>query len=261
MRLVIAAAALSAATPAAQAQQGFFNLRAAEDGAYVFAFGGGAFTTDQSFTGVAAPEAGVPGPAAGADLAVDIEGGASIYFGGGLGYQLPFTYLRYFHPRIEVEASRFSTDVDGGAFNGGDQTFRGEQSATLIFLNNYSDIVWSENQRVTPYVGGGLGVAITEYDVLYAPTGDSNPAFGLFGNQTAFAGTVAAGATVNLGGQVELYSEGRYFRAYGVETQRRFVGSGDDALSGVLDGDLEGFNVIAGLRYRYLDRADCLNGA
>lgn len=250
MRLVLAAALLAVA-PSAHAQQEFFNLRAAEDGAYVFAFGGGAFTTDQSFAGIASPEPGAPGLPAGAALSAEIEGGASIYYGGGLGYQLPFTYWRYFHPRIEVEASNFSVDVDGGSFNGGDQTFLGEQSATFIFLNNYSDIVWSETQRVTPYVGGGLGVAITEFDILYAPAGSTEPSFGVFGSQTAFAGTIAAGATLNLGGQVELYSEGRYFRAYGVETQRRFVGAGEDLLSGVLDGDLEGFNVLAGLRYRY----------
>ena len=246
-------ALFSVLTPFSAAHAGIFDTEPAESDIYVFGFGGGSFLSDSNFSGIADPDAGVPGPTgvAGASLNVDLGYDSSAFFGGGVGYQLPFRYLNIFHPRLEIEASRFSADISGGSFNGGDQSFAGEQEATLIYFNSYSDIVFSPNQKITPYVGGGLGVALVDTSAPYFPASATAPVFTLIGSDTAFSSHAAIGVTYEVSSNIDLYTEGRYFRAYGLDLERRFIGGGADLRSGDVSDTLDGITVTGGLRFRF----------
>lgn len=240
-------------TAGAASAEGIFNLNPAPSGFYVSGFGGGSFLNDPTFTGISDPVAGIPGPTgvAGVPLNVDVDFSNSFTFGGAVGYQLPFSYFGIFYPRLEVEVSYLENDVEGGSFNGGTQTFLGEQEALSIYLNNYSDIKFSPDQRLVPYIGGGLGVAFVDANVPYFPASASGPVFGLVDEDTALAGHVAAGASYELSDGLELYSEGRYFRIQNVNLDRRFIGGGADLFNGNVEDDIDGFTVTGGLRWRF----------
>ena len=156
-----------------------------------------------------------------------------VYFGGAVGRKLGFKFFDIVQPRIEAEVSYFSTNVneiegfegfelDLGGIDGftEDEVVGLADSIDVLFVlaNSYSDFIWREDQAVIPYIGGGLGVAIT----------------GNFGDDTSanFAGTTTIGATVPVG-QFDFFTEGRYFRIYS---------SGPD---------FDGFTAAAGLRWRF----------
>ncbi len=246
------AAVIAAMALPAQAGD-FFNLAPAPSGFYVSGFGGGSFLSDAAFTGVSDPVAGIPGPTgvAGAPLSVDLDFENNVFFGGSLGFQLPVKYFRVFHPRLEIEVSYLNADIEDGSFNGGNQTFSGGQDALFVYVNNYSDIVWEENQRFTPYIGGGLGAAFVDSNVRYFPATATAPVFGVIGEDTAFASHTAIGATYKLAGNVELFTEGRYFRIFGARLDRRFIGGGADLFNGSVAEDIDGFTVAGGLRLRF----------
>ncbi len=235
------------------ANAGVFDTEPAESGAYLFGFGGGVFPSDNSFNGVSDPDAGVPGPTgvAGVPLNVDVSYDDATFYGGGVGYQLPFRYLKVFHPRLELEVSRFSADVSGGSFNNGTQTFAGEQEATLFYFNNYSDIIFSPDQPLTPYIGGGLGVALVDVNTPYFPASAVGPVFTVAGSETAFSSHATIGVTYDLTPHIDLYTEGRYFRTYGLDLERRFIGGGANLRSGDVSDNLEGFTATGGLRFRF----------
>lgn len=243
---------LTFASPAAFAG-GLFSFDPAQPGFYVSGFGGGAFLNNGSFTGVSAPVAGIPGPTgvAGVPLTVDVDYETGYTFGGSVGYKLPFKYWSVFQPRLEIEVSYLESDVSDGSFNGGNQTFQGSQDAVFIYLNNYSDIKFSEDQRLIPYIGGGLGVAFVNSDVGYFGGAATAPTFAVTGDDTAFASHAALGVSYELTNSVDLYTEGRYFRVYGANLERTFVGGGANLFNGEVDDDLQGFNVSAGVRLRF----------
>lgn len=251
VRSLIAAAFLT--TPAAA--QGLFNFDPADSDVYVSLFGGGNFTPDAFFTGVSNPEPGVPGPTgvAGAPLEVNLDYDVGYQVGGAVGVQLPFKYWKVFHPRLEVEVSYTNLVVNDGAFNGGNQIFNGDQSTLFVFLNNYSDIRWSENQRLVPYVGGGLGVAFVDSDVGYFPASAATPGdtFAVRGRDTAFASHIAAGVTGPIAGGAEAFVEGRYTKIYSADLERRFVASDANLFVADLSDSLNEFTAMAGIRWRF----------
>ena len=249
----VSIAAICAALFSPAQAEGIFNLEPAPSSFYVSAFGGGSFLSDTNFTGVSNPAAGIPGPTgvAGVPLDVALDYSNSYTFGGAAGYQLPFTYLGVFQPRLEIEVSYLENDINSGSFNAGAQTFNGDQDVLFFYLNNYSDIRFSEDQRFVPYIGGGLGVAVVNSNVGYFPASATANTFGVLGEDTAFAGHVAVGASYELNSNLELYSEGRYFRIQNVNLDRRFIGGGADLFNATLEDDIDGFTVTGGLRYRF----------
>jgi len=230
-----------------------FNLDPAPSGFYISGFGGGSFLSDANFTGVSDPVAGIPGPTgvAGVPLSVALDFDDNVFFGGSFGYQIPVKYFGVLHPRFEVEVSYLNADIENGSFNGGNQTFSGDQDALFVYVNNYSDIVWTENQRFTPYIGGGLGLAFVDSNVRYFPASATAPVFGVIGEDTAFASHSAIGATYELTGNVELFTEGRYFRIFNARLDRQFIGAAADLFNGSVVEDIDGFTVTGGLRLRF----------
>jgi len=113
------------------AHAGLFDFDPAEGNIYLSAFGGIAIPFDSDFEGVQDPAAGVGG-VAGAEANVEAEFSNDVYVGGAIGARLPFKYWKYFQPRVELEISHYEANVNGGSFNGGDQSFSGDQSATYF---------------------------------------------------------------------------------------------------------------------------------
>lgn len=239
--------------------QGLFGSSPAEDSFYVSAFVGAGFPSDNSFSGTQEPDAAIPatvgGSVAGADADIDIGYGTDIYFGGAIGYQLPFQFWNLFHPRIEIEVSYLDASVDGGSFNEGVQDFSGSQESLFIFANNFTDIKWREDQLIIPYIGGGIGAGIIDTNVFYvAPTAPfaPAPAFGVIGEDTGFATHTTIGATLILTEHIEAYGEARYLQTYGIDAERRFLGGGTtDLFNADVSDRPDGITVSAGMRYRF----------
>ena len=136
----LALLALASLISAPSAHAGIFDFDPAESSAYVSGFVGIAFQSDADFDGVQAPAEGVPG-AVGAPAEIQADFDNDIYFGGAVGYRLPFKYWKYFQPRLEAEISHYDSDVSSGTFNDGSQTFSGSQSATYFLINNASGVI------------------------------------------------------------------------------------------------------------------------
>ncbi|MEP1231353.1 MAG: hypothetical protein ABJG88_11810 [Litorimonas sp.] len=248
MSLAILASALLSST----AHAGIFDFDPAPGGAYVSGFVGGAFPFDANFDGTQDPAAGVPG-VAGADADIDAEFDTDVVFGGAVGVKLPFRYWKYFQPRLELEVSHFEADVDEGDFNGGDQTFSGDQSLTFYLINNVSDFQWTDNQRVIPYFGGGIGVATVDTDIQYFPNNGvaTAPTFAAQGDDTAFATVSNIGLTFKATDKFDIYTEARYYKLYGVDAERTFIGDGGEGFNADVDDDTDGFTLTVGARINF----------
>jgi len=249
---ILASAAL-AAVFAAPAQAGIFDKTPTDgSGVYVSGFLGVALPSDTDFDGVQNPEVGVPG-VAGAAAGIDADLDSDVYFGGAVGGRLPYKFLNLLQPRLEIEASYYKADVSEGSFNGGNQVFGGDQEQTFFLINSYSDIRWTENQKIVPYFGGGIGLGIVESDVVYFPNNGiaTSPTFAVRGQDTGFATVSAAGVTLNASEKFDLYVEGRYFKTYGIDSERRFIAGGNDGFSANVDDDPDGLAVTIGSRFKF----------
>ncbi|WP_427450195.1 hypothetical protein [Litorimonas sp. WD9-15] len=238
---------------ASGAQAGIFDKTPADgSGVYVSGFVGGAFPFDADFEGTQQPAAGVPG-AAGANADVGANLDSDVYYGAAVGGRLPFKFLNVFQPRLELEISHFESDVDGGNFNGGNQTFSGQQSQTFYLINSYNDIRWKDNQRVVPYIGGGIGLGVVDSDIQYFPNNGvaTAPTFAAQGQDTGFATVSAAGVTLNATEKFDVFVEGRYFKTYGIDAERRFIANGNDGFNADLDDDPDGLTLTVGTRVKF----------
>jgi len=232
------------------AHAGLFDFDPAKGGVYASGFIGGGFPSDATFNGEQAPEAGVPG-ALGAPADIDANIGSDAFYGASLGAKLPFKYWKYFQPRLEVEVSYLENDVEGGSFNGGNQNFEGFQSTLFVTFNNYSDIIWRENQKIIPYFGGGIGAGVVDSGILYAPATAPAPTFGVIGEDTGLATISALGVTAKVTDKFDIYTEGRYYKIYGVDAERRFIAGGNDGFSAAVDDDPSGFTLTVGTRLHF----------
>lgn len=258
-KIVLTTALCSACLIGSASAQIFPGSSPAESSFYISGFVGAGFAQDGSFDGTQNPDPAIPatvgGSAAGAAANVDIDFGTDVYFGGAIGYQVPFVFFNTFHPRFEIEVSYLDTDVDSGSFNGGDQVFSGSQETLYIFLNNAAEIRWKDNQVLIPYIGGGLGIGVVETDIEYFPTGAPfapEPAFRLEGDSTGFASHTTIGLNFAINNNFEIYTQGRYLRTYGIDVERRFAGGGTvDLFNADLDDDPDNFSVTSGVRVRF----------
>ena len=240
--LSLASAALALAALPAQAET--------DQGWYVAGFAGAGFPGDAELTGVQNPVAGAPGTAgAPARIATDFDSDAT--FGLALGYDTPWEFFGIFNPRLELEYSRIEADVSGGSFNSGSQPFSGDVSIDFFLINNYSDIIWDDNQTVIPFVGGGLGVATVDANILYAGGGSPTPNFVATGDDSGLAGTVAGGLTWLTGTQWEIYGEARYYQIRDLEFERRFIGGGANLFNASVEDDFDGSSLTIGARYNF----------
>ncbi len=221
-----------------------------DDGFYVSGYIGAGFPGDIELTGVQTPAAGAPGmPGAPASIQTDYDSDTTV--GVALGYKTPWEFFGIFHPRLELEYSTIEADVSGGSFNAGSQPFSGDTKIDFFLVNNYSDIIWSEDQVLVPFVGGGLGVANVDANILYAGGGSPTPNFVATGDDSGLATTIAGGLTWLTGADWEVYGEARYYQIYDVELERRFIGNGSNLLNANVSDDFDGTSLTIGARYKF----------
>jgi len=183
-------------------------------------------------------------------------------FGGGFGIRTAHKVFGIFRPRFELEGSYVASNTpdsftetvnsDGGPISA-TNLFSGDQSITSITLNAYGDLVWNENQRLYPYIGGGLGIGFTDIEIVTSLQGGPPATTSILdGDDTVFVGHVTTGLTYRASNKVDFYSEARYFRAFDVTiSQSTPFFPGDDEPVGRFSDDREDFIIAAGIRFRF----------
>jgi opacity protein-like surface antigen len=209
-----------------------------------------ALPSDFDLEGVQAPQTPSPGTV-GAPAVVDIELDNEVSFAGAIGYKLPRRLFGVIQPSIELEYGYTSPNVEGGSFNGGNQTFGGYVEVQTFTINYQSDFVFSSGQRVTPFLGGGIGIADVDADVAYFPATATAPTFGVTGSDTAFVLQSNAGVRFDLSDTIAIDARVRYQRIDGVDLERRFIAGGNDAFNADISGYYESVNLLAGIRYSF----------
>ncbi|MEP2101563.1 MAG: hypothetical protein ABJP02_02925 [Parasphingorhabdus sp.] len=223
-----------------------------DEGFYLSASAAAEFLNDSDFVGTQNPAAGVPG-IAGAPADVNVEYDTGFALRGAVGYQFKSGLIPFLKPRVEVEVSYAEADVDGGAFNGGNQTFGGSVNRFTATAALYNDIVWSSNQKVIPYFGSGIGIGVVDADINYFPSNGvaTAPTFEVDGNPTGLVTFNAIGATVKASKRFDIFAEGRYTKVYRRDFTRSFVGGGGNDFNANLRDDTESFGVGLGVRAKF----------
>ena len=222
-----------------------------EGGVYVSILAGVTSPSDDDFSGTQAPIAPSPGTA-GAPANVNVGFDDQFYGAAAIGYRIPTRVLGIFQPSIEVEFSRTSPDVTSGSFNGGSQTFSGDFDVSTYSINYQSDIRWSDDQKVIPFIGGGIGIADIEANARYFPNnGATAPTFAVTGDDTALSLHSNAGLTFVINDNFDLNTRVRYQRVSGLDFERRFIAGTNDAFNADVSGDYETVSLLAGVRFRF----------
>ena len=240
-------ATITAFAVSSTASAGIFDFDPAEGGFYVSGFVGISAPSDADFESDEDPVTDI------SDVEVEADFDSDVYFGGAIGTRLPFKYWKYFQPRLELEVSYTENDVSSGSFNGGNQIFQGDQSTTFYLLNNSSDIIWDEDQRIVPYFGGGIGIADFSTNIEYFPDNGvaTAPTFAVRNSDSGFATVSTLGATFKATDRFDLYLEGRYLKTYGIDAERRFISGGADDFNADVDDNPDGFTVTVGSRVNF----------
>jgi len=199
---------------------------------YISGFIGAAFVDDNEFEGVVS----------GASPVINLDYDTGLFLGGAIGKE-----FGEFGPgslRGELELSYLQSDVDRLDFTGngaspdviiGDAEFSSVNLAANFLLD------FDTGGLITPYIGGGLGVAFTDFEAAYVPgvrLDDSDTNFLLQG---------IVGASAPLNDSADLFVEGRYTRIFNVESQR-IAPTG--AITGIGEADFDNFAVAGGLRFK-----------
>ncbi len=186
-----AAGALFAATTLL----GGFSGSAQADGFYLSTFTGLAIQNDQNNT------------SGNQSLNVSLDNGFVI--GGAIGYNLPVSSLR-----VELELAYRENNITAGQLlSDPSVAFSGDNSSLGAFANVLYD--FDGLPLLTPYIGVGLGVGGVESDVVRtAAVNDLR-----FGGptQTKFLYQGIAGVTIPINDSFDLFAEGRYYVAPGVD--------------------------------------------
>lgn len=201
---------------------------------YVSAFAGATFIDDVVLRGLVG----------GNPQTVELDFDIGYVIGGALGHN----YGQIFDGvdlRAELELSYSDNNIDSIFFSGNGPAAEinvdGDFSATNLFVNALFDLPGLGNDLITPYVGGGLGVAFTDLDAIYGP------GVRLDSSDENFAAQAIIGASVSATENVDLFVEGRYSRIFDLETPR-FAPTG--ALTGVIEDDVDTYGVNVGFRFK-----------
>lgn len=154
----------------------------------------------------------------------------------GFGFDASFG-LRQKNARIELTAVYEGNDVDGLTVSGTPIAASGTVTHKGLFLGKYWDI-WFPYDAVSPYAGAGAGIVFSTFDI-------SGPTVQIFDDSATVLGLrAAAGATVKLGANSELYGEMRY-RRYGTYDITTTAGGATDEFT------LDDWGYAGGVRYRF----------
>ena len=210
-------------------------------GFYISGFVGAAFTTDSDFSGIVTP----PGGPQTAAVSFDTD----VKFGGSLGVQLGSFAVEGFSPRIEAEVSYLSSDADTIDFTGNgpgnENNVGGDITRTLLMANALFDI--NTGTAITPYIGGGVGAAFTDVDIVYGGPVGAPPPIRFTQNDTNFAAQAIVGASFDLSENTAFFVDGRYTQIFNVNGAR-FNPAG---LTGTIEDDVSDVSVNLGIRVSF----------
>lgn len=195
---------------------------AAERGAYVTAFGGGTFQSDQTFDF----RDGASAARGDARLDGSFTSGAAVGYGWENGW------------RVEGEFAYQSVDHDGGTFAGAGPVGDGNYASTSVAVNAVYEFNAFGSDAVRTYLGAGLAY-LTEVDV------DFESAAG----ERSFSGDgvglqIVAGARYDLGKRWFLDAGLRYLTAGSLDLE-------EEGGSASIEADYAPWSVVLGLGWRF----------
>lgn len=229
LRFILATAALA------------FGTTASAQDFYGSVYGGfSRFADDTSLSGDVTTPAGT-GPQS---VGIESDNGNTY----GLSFGRTFGDLGGATLRGEIELSFSDQDADDTFFSGNDAVQGGGPEAnttgsvetTRLFANALAD--FETGTALTPYVGAGLGVSRTEFDVAYGP------GVNLTDESDNTAAQLIAGAAYDLGNGFNVFGDIRLIRDFDVETDR-FAPNGN--LTGVISDDIDTVSLNLGVAFAF----------
>ncbi len=175
---------------------------------------------------------------------IDTDFGDSYLVGGGAGYRFN-DYLR-----ADVTISyRGGYDIDDAqTLSGSSFAVQGDASSLTGMVNAYVDV--GRFGRVTPYVGGGIGVSrntISDLSATFAgvsATVDDE-------TSTSFAWQASAGLGIEVAPNLAIDVGYRYMDLGSIETGDTVTVGGASIGGAASDGDLRAHEIQVGLRYSF----------
>jgi len=146
--------------------------------------------------------------------------------------------------RGEIELSYSDQDADSVNFSGngsGSETnVSGGIDTTRLFANAYAD--FETASAFTPYVGAGIGLSRTDFDVNYGA------GIELDDDSDNFSAQLIAGTSYDLGNGYSVFGDVRYIRDFDVESDR-FGTTG--ALTGDVSDDIDTVSLNLGISFAF----------
>lgn len=140
--------------------------------------------------------------------------------------------------RFEGEFTFRRNDGEALSFNNVDRPFAGAGTESYSLLANaLYDI--PTGSAITPYVGVGAGIGFLENDFVYGPATFQD-------KDTAFVYQGMVGASMPVTDRIDLFVDGRYFAATGVDFVR--TSPADNGVS--LDSEYDNFTISVGYRFK-----------
>ena len=146
--------------------------------------------------------------------------------------------------RGELELSYAENEADDLFFSGNGPAAEinvdGDLATTRLFANVIAD--FETGSAVTPYLGGGLGVSRSEFDITYGP------GVALDDESDNVSAQLILGAAYAVSSDVSIFSDVRFIRDFDVETDR-FNPAG--ALTGTISEDVDSTNFNIGVAFSF----------
>ncbi|MGB3455237.1 MAG: outer membrane beta-barrel protein [Litorimonas sp.] len=141
--------------------------------------------------------------------------------------------------RFEGELAFRRNDGEQLAFNGVDRAFAGSGTESYSLLANvYYD--FPTQSAITSYIGAGAGIGFLENDFVYGPAVFED-------DDTAFVYQGIIGASLPVTDRIDLFLDGRYLGASGVDFTR--TSPADNGVS--LNSEYDNFTVNVGYRFNF----------
>ncbi|SPH22275.1 Outer membrane protein PagN [Ascidiaceihabitans donghaensis] len=201
---------------------------------YGFAYGGSAASADLNYGGTIG---GAPN-----SVNNDLEGGY------GLGVGVGKTFQAWSTDKIglrgELELSFSDRDADQIQFSGNgpaaEVNVAGGIRTTALFANVIAD--FKTQGALTPFAGGGLGIAHINQDLVYGP------GVRIQDSDTRLAAQAIVGVSYAASDRITLTADARYRRVFGVSSTRL---SPAGTSTGTVRGDLESTSLNIGVRFNF----------
>ena len=164
------------------------------------------------------------------DAEDDIGDEAEFTFDSGYGVTaaVGYTFESYYTYRTEIEFGYRDNDFDKIKAFGLSLPIDGDVKTLSLMANGFCDLM--PNSQISPFLGGGLGIANVEADLDYPGLGSED--------DTVFAYQVAAGVSFAASENVN------------IDVQYRFMGTADPDF-GVIEAEYQTHNAMIGMRFGF----------